>query len=188
MNNTITNVFIFAVGAAIGSAVTWKLVKDKYEKIAEEEIASVKEVFSKRDRVSMFAEDSKSENDISEEKQKQIDLKEYAERLKTYRYNMDATDEPEEVNGVEKPYVIKPEEFGEMYDYESISLTLYADGVLTDEYDEPIDHDDIDDTVGLDSLNHFGEYEDDSVFVRNDARKTDYEILADLRKYSDVVE
>ena len=86
---------------------------------------------------------------------------------------------------MEKPYVIKPEEFGEILEYESISLTYYADGVLADEYDEVID--DVDEIVGEESLTTFGQYEDSAVFVRNDARKTDYEILLDLRNYSDVV-
>ena len=67
-----------------------------------------------------------------------------------------------------------------------ISLTYYADGVLADENDEVIE--DVEDAVGIDSLNRFGEYEDDSVFVRNDARKCDYEILLDQRTYSEVVE
>ena len=44
----INKILIFAVGVAIGSAVTWKLVKDKYKKLADEEIASVKEVWSKK--------------------------------------------------------------------------------------------------------------------------------------------
>ncbi len=47
--------------------------------------------------------------------------------------------------------------------------------------------DDIEETVGIDSLTHFGEYEDDSVFVRNDERKCDYEILLDHRDYEDCV-
>ena len=37
---------------------------------------------------------------------------------------------------VEKPYVISPEEFGEVEEYEKISLTYYADEVLADENDE----------------------------------------------------
>ena len=45
----------------------------------------------------------------------------------------------------------------------------------------------VDNVIGEDSLNHFGEYEEDSVFVRNDSMATDYEILRDLRAYSDVV-
>ena len=48
MNKEISNIIIFAVGAAIGSAVTWKVVKDKYSKIADEEIRSVKETFCQK--------------------------------------------------------------------------------------------------------------------------------------------
>lgn len=43
MNKKLFGVIMFAVGAAVGSAVTWKLVKTRYEQIAEEEIASVKD-------------------------------------------------------------------------------------------------------------------------------------------------
>ena len=45
----------------------------------------------------------------------------------------------------------------------------------------------MDNVVGLESLAHFGEYEDDSVFVRNDRLKCDYEILLDQRTCSDVI-
>ncbi len=37
--------FAFALGAVSGALCTWYYVKDKYEKIAQEEIDSVKEVF-----------------------------------------------------------------------------------------------------------------------------------------------
>ena len=82
------------------------------------------------------------------------------------------------------PYVIPPEEFGEIEEYDTESLTYYQDGVLTDQDDSIIDN--IDELIGEDSLTHFGEFEDDSVFVRNDKLRCDYEILRDLRNYSDV--
>lgn len=85
----------------------------------------------------------------------------------------------------DKPYVIPPEEFGEMEGYIQSSLTYYADKILTDEDDNIID--DVEDIVGADFAKHFGEYEEDSVFVRNDSKKHDYEILKDFRLYSDVV-
>ena len=81
--------------------------------------------------------------------------------------------------------VVSPDEFGEIDEYEKISLTYYIDGSLADDNDELIE--DVDGTIGFESLNHFGEYEDDSVFVRNDRLKCDYEILLDQRNYSDVV-
>ena len=180
MNSSIKNLFIFAVGAAIGSAVTWKLVKDKYESLANEEIASAYEHMKHSKNIPLFSDDNSEDSET--------DSKITLDKLREYKAIVDkyaAVLVEEEVNDVEKPYVIKPEEFGEILEYESISLTYYADGVLADEYDEVID--DIDEIVGEESLTTFGQYEDSAVFVRNDARKTDYEILLDLRNYSDVV-
>ena len=84
---------------------------------------------------------------------------------------------------VDEPYVISPNDFGELDGYETISLTYYANGVLTDDQDNIIDN--VDEVIGMEALSHFGEYEDDSVFVRNDERKCDYEILLDYRSYED---
>ncbi len=76
---------------------------------------------------------------------------------------------------------------GENDNYTQISLVYYAgDGVLADDEDEVVE--DIEDTVGEDFAEHFGEYEDDSVFIRNDRLRCDYEILRDNRSFSDVAE
>ena len=45
--NKLSYLLAFAAGALIGSAATWYFVKDKYEKLAQEEIDSVKETFKK---------------------------------------------------------------------------------------------------------------------------------------------
>lgn len=176
--NKIFNLFIFAAGAAIGSAVTWKLVKTKYERIADEEIKSVKEVFSKR-------AESKEEKPNPNEKP---DLQTYSKILKDLNYS-ENTDSKKEEKGDpcerDIPYIITPEEFGCMDGYDAVSLNYYSDGVLTDDWDEIIDN--VDEIVGSESLRHFGEYEDDCVFVRNDKTKCDYEVVHDLRKFSDVV-
>ena len=67
---------------------------------------------------------------------------------------------------------------------EDIKMSMVQ--IITDENDEPID--DIDDIVGSDFAEHFGEYEDDSVFIRNDRLQCDYEILRDDRNYADIAE
>ena len=66
---------------------------------------------------------------------------------------------------------IPPEEYGEIDDYQCLSFTYYADGVLADEDDTMIINDHIENTIGSEALSTFGRYEDDSVFVRNDKRK-----------------
>ena len=46
MNTKIVGALAFLAGAAVGSVVTWKVVKTKYDQIIQEEINSVKAVFS----------------------------------------------------------------------------------------------------------------------------------------------
>lgn len=189
-----TKMFIFAAGILTGSLCTWYSTKKYYEKIANDEIESMKEWLARR----VEEQDEKAEEQSSEPAEKPTspsmkpNLMEYAAMVKDLGYTdySRRTEEPEkeakedeEVDEMDRPYVIEPEEFGEC-DYEEVSLTHYADGVLTDEQDNPIE--DVDSMVGEDYAEHFGEYEDDSVFVRNDRMQTDFEILADQRNYSDL--
>lgn len=178
-NGTLSKVFVFTVGAAIGSAVTWKLLKAKYEQLAQEEIESVKEAFSNMPKYE-GPENSEEEVAFSDK-----DKEEYAELVGEAGYvnYSDTTTTVKEIDDVEKPYVIAPDEFGDC-DYRTISLTYYEDKVLADDMDNIID--DVDDVVGLSSLDTFGQYEDDTVFVRNDRCRCDYEICLDSRTYSDV--
>ena len=203
MNNKIIFSLSFVAGAAIGSLVTWHMLKTKYEDLAQEEIDSVKEVFAKREQERM---DDAVKKTVAEgfknASREKPDLKEYVDKLKQHGYIRES-EQPEEVvatqekrtehssgrypwgssndsNGVQTPpYIIAPEQFGEDDDYERVSLTYYANGVLVDEIDEVLNDEDVEASVGLESLNHFGEYEEDSVYVRNDSRKCDYEILLD---------
>ena len=185
------NFTMFIFGAAVGSIVTWQYVVKKYEQIAQEEIDSVKEVFSKRE-TDVIEEDEVIREKASNAKEKP-NIIEYAAKLREQGYTNYSDVEPEtnkeevkeEPMNVDEPYVISPEEFGEFEDYEKISLTYYANQILADDNDILVD--DVEDVVGFDSLNSFGEYEDDSVFVRNDRLKCDYEILLDQRKFSDVI-
>lgn len=186
-----TGFVIFVLGAAVGSVVTWQYTRKKYEQIAQEEIDSVKEIFSKRESAAdVEITDPEPHTAKIGKPEEKPDITEYAARLERDGYtnysNVGAEQKKEEQETMEiKPYVISPEEFGEFEDYERISLSYYADQVLADEDDEKVD--DVDNVVGLESLTHFGEFEDDSVFVRNDRLKCDYEILLDQRTYSDVI-
>lgn len=178
----VTGLIIFVLGAATGSIVTWQFAKKKYEQIAEEEINSVKEMFLKREQdardVEITVEPQPSVEASLKKFEEKPDISTYAEILKNEAYVPEGTEMVEN-----KPYVISPDEFGEFEDYDTISLTYYADQVLVDDGGDKIE--DVDDVVGMESLTRFGEYEDDSVFVRNDRLRCDYEILMDERTYSE---
>lgn len=175
MNSKMISILAFAAGAAVGSVATWKLVKTKYERIAQEEIDSVKEVFSRK---------AAREQEIEQTEEEKVAEREvYHETIASagYSYHPDIKKEEEvEESG---PYVIPPEQYGEEPGYSEQSLTYYADGVLADDWYEVVNPED---TVGKDALKHFGEYEEDSVYVRNPDQMIEYEILLDTRRYRDI--
>lgn len=186
--NKVSGFVTFLAGAVIGSFVAWQYVKNKYEQLAQAEIDSVKETFSAMEEKE-FGTREDSMPTHQEIKQKTEERKTYRDLVKQEGYtdySRTTKEGKEEPMGNERPYVIAPEEFGEFEDYERISLTYYADQILADENDEMVE--DVDETVGVESLTHFGEYEDDSVFVRNDRLKCDYEILLDQRTYAEIME
>lgn len=186
-----TGFVTFLVGATVGSVATWLCLKRYYERITQEEINSVKAAFVERKP----AITNIAKNEKQEENQHKVDISNLKPDLVNYKAKLQEEGytnytEHSKKNTEEKrdePYVISPDDYGEDDNYTQISLVYYAgDGVLTDDEDEIIEY--IRDTVGEDFAEHFGEYEDDSVFIRNDLLKCDYEILRDNRSYADVAE
>ena len=191
MGIKVTCTIAFLTGAAVGIAATWKFAKKKYEQIAQEEIDSVKEAF-RRLRGELEAKSTEEpevelvEENEADKTNDHVDICEYRKVINNNSYDNDQNYEEGAPINMDRPYVIAPDEFGERAGYERFSFTYYSDGTLTDECDEPISPEDVEKLIGKESLTHFGEYEDDSVFVRNDDIESDFEILLDLRKYSDV--
>ena len=193
MNGTLSKILMFVAGAAIGSAVTYKILEEKFKKELREEVDSVKEYY--KGKSEPVETDENKDNDDSkyievEDEDMLKDDKETYARIANEEGYVNYAGVPvsrdKEVVGmdVRRPYVIPPETFGDIEDYDQITLFYFADGVLTDDVDIPIE--DVEGLVGRDSLTHFGEYEDDSVFVRNDVRHTDIEILLDERNFYDL--
>ena len=82
------------------------------------------------------------------------------------------------------PYVIHPEDFvNDRPFFDKITLEYYEDDVLCNAISEEIVTD-IDRTIGRESLKHFGEYEEDVVYVRNDRTSTDYEVIYQHRPFA----
>lgn len=165
MTNSIKYVLAFSAGAAIGVAASWRYLKTKYEQFAQEEIEDVKNYYRSKRKVV-------HDETVTEQEQYETLANEYSTESSSVK-NEDGG-----------PYVITPEEFGEIDEYDTTTLYYYVDGVLTDLEDNIVEN--VAELVSEDFVDHFGEYEDDSVCVRNDDRKCDYEILRDLRRYTEV--
>ena len=200
MNQRFINVIAFAVGAAVGSLVTWKVVKDKYERIVQEEIASVKETWARMARENSDESDGESEDDSEDdgeddedepeddEEDEDFDESDYIQYNKlagSYKHDGEGEGD-DEVPYINGPYLITPEEFGNGVgsEHELHSITYYSDGVLADDWDVILD---LDDTIGEESIEHFGDHVDDVIHVRNERLQADYEVVRDDRTYTDVL-
>lgn len=180
MNDKLSSVIIFCGGVFIGGFLTWDFFKTKYEKIADEEIASVKETFEHR-------EPRPDKNYKVEEALKGSDAYINIIDSNSYRNYSNTEIETDKKGGtadmeLKQPYVITPEQYEDNVDYTKVSLTWYNDEVLEDDWGNVLDPDDV---IGSDALKTFGQYEKDSVFVRDDDEQIDYEVLLDTRSYKE---
>lgn len=195
MNKAIGMSIAFLLGASAGAASVWYILKERYAKIAQEEIDSVKETFSKLYSLDMEKEDGSPVTDISDEepvratnmvKKQADDLIDKLDYTSYSSADISETSEDKEVRVEEdRPYIISPEEFGELEDYEQIDLTFFSDQIVADDELEIVE--DLDRVIGFESLNHFGEYSENTIFVRNDRLKCDYEVNTDERTYAEAV-
>ena len=165
----IKEVIIFAAGFVAGGLVVNKLVEKKYEDISNQEIESVKEVYHKKlEEAEKPQEEAPDNNDIPDEaaeteqtRKGTSAMRTYSDIIKSNNYSSPVTNEPD------LPYVITPEAYMEPNGY-------YNNDVLTDENDEPVE---IEEIMGShDMLDRMGEYETDTLYIRNDKTEADYEI------------
>lgn len=201
MNRKLFNVFVFTAGAAVGSLVTWKVLKTKYERIVQEEIDSVKETWAHLNRrepnENAACDDEIEEEDISgieeDVEEEDPEVVEYHKLAGIYKQSGKEAENDEEGDGdgdgevpyINGPYVISPDEFADgNFDHDIYCLSYYEDGVLSNDWFEELD---IEDTIGRDSLDHFGDYAEDIVHVRNERLKADYEVVRDNRTYAEIV-
>lgn len=206
MNRTLCNVLLFTVGAAIGSAVTWKVVTYKYDRLVQEEIDSVKEEYKAMRDVLYSADAVATNKKVKQELQNEVEVDdsedvfepssdevfEYHKIASNYR-SSEENDNDEEEGGmgdpdeppyVNEPYVISPDDFRcSPPGYNAQALDYFANGVLADGWGKVMD---IEETIGEESLSHIGDYEDYVMYVRNDRLEIDYEITFDPRSYDEV--
>ena len=202
---------IFAAGLAVGAVAGAVIVKNKVLADAKAEIEEVREYYRESRGVKEVEEvKEKVEETIDRiqdlieehvEEVKEVEKKEY--KLKDIQIKDEPKTEKEHTNYsqitkmymskdeyqtpmYDDPFVIDPSEFGENPEYDTETLTYFADGVLVDDVDDVIEEPDI--VVGLENLKVFEEFGATTVYVRNDIYKTDYEIIRDDWNYSDLKE
>lgn len=180
--------FIFAAGVVAGAVAGAYLVKDKVMADAKQEIEEVREYYrSKKESKKEETEEVPMDRTV----ETKCDEKEYEEIVVNSGYvNYNKPEQIAQHSVLEDtPYAIEPEEFGDKEEegWDTTTLTYFADGVLVDDVDEIVEQPDV--VVGLDNLRIFEEFPDATcVYVRNETWRTDFEILRDDWKWSDLQE
>lgn len=179
---------IFAAGALAGAAVAARVVRDKYQQEAEEEIAEMREYYRELRKENVEKYPVQNEEVESEKEENTKD--EYDEIVKGYtnytQYNDIETKENKKEEKEERtnyePFIIDVEEFGEDPTYDTATLTYYKDKVLTNDLDDVIDYS----VAGEENLKIFDEHPDcKAIYVRDDIYMVDYEILRDPYQYDE---
>ena len=183
------NLFIFLLGATAGSLITWKLIEDKYKKLADEEIESVKERFKEREK-----KEKKSKNEYNtykdiikdlsydnnrENKESENNIKEFSTSVSEL-VKEDIDDVQKENQRLSNIEIITSDEFGDLEGYDSSYWTLYSDNILVDDFNNVITEPKLFLGNALDNFD-----DEDSIFVRNHDTSTDYEILKVLEKWKE---
>ena len=184
MNCKFINVLAFAAGAVVGSLVTWKVVKDRYERIVQEEIDSVKEAFADMHSDSQEQHGENVDEDAEQLAWEALDEVTHEEPQNDYKRLVEHYDKEGGGEDMPKePRVISPLDYDTDDDYKTVELTYYADGILEDEDGSIVE--DVDELLGVGALDTFGDYEDDAIYVRNDYLMTDIAVLKDYRTYEE---
>lgn len=181
MNKKIAVIFAFAVGAASGAIAAWKYAERIHNKVFEAELeANVELEVERRLRGKTEKPAETRKNQVTKP-----DLKTYAMQVNNYGYSADETTDDEtdedidqdgsvEYVNMDSIDIISPEELGINEEYSIRDLTLYADGVITNEDDEVINYPEA--LLGTEALKHFGDYAENSVFVCNNKAMCYYEV------------
>ncbi len=188
------------VAGAVAGAVPTYIVMNKRVKEKQNEVVEIREMYAERcEKDGNFEKAQKiRETDKSVKQTREDDQKKVEEIAQENGYGAKYSN-PEHI-AVERPvrkrkdwiepYIIAPEAFQDREDdgdgWESRTLFYFADGVLTDDQEDKVE--DFSSLIGdKENLEHFGDYEEDSIYIRNENRKIDYEILLDQRKWADAI-
>lgn len=193
MNSTTKACIAFVFGGAIGAATAWIFAKKQYEAHMKEEIDSVKEAYGRKysDVVKDEKKDEPSENESNSDSDNQLfrDIDTHKTDYVSYKRIVDDTSYGRQINfdpdSDVVAYVISDSEFGELEEegYHTLSLVYYLDDILADYQDDEIITN-VEQTIGTDWKKAFDKGED-IVYVRNDRRMCDYEILRSEKSYKD---
>lgn len=157
------------IGAAVSYFITTNRCRTNIANELEEEYAEAKAAFER-----------KYEKRMGEPVIKK-DIEEYKDLVSNYESPIEDSDDISD-NVAANIVAITLDEFGTRDDYEQRILYCYDDGIIVDEREYVVDNND---QIGdIDPRDYFDD-ENESMYIRNDGLKIDFEIIHIEREYND---
>ena len=194
---------IFVSGLAIGAIGTWFFTRKHYQKVADEEIESVKASFKKlQEDAQKRADAAKNKPDLTTymevANKGQEEVKEEPKAVNYTGFTSEVAPEDASFSREEllpkpidpkvdrsKPYLINRLPYAdEDPDYTSITVMYYADGTYADPHGRELE---IEEYIGSDLMGYVEETDKEELFIRNEELGVDIDIVKDARTYDDIM-
>lgn len=191
MKETLIRVAIFSVGVGVGVVASMTYFDKKYQKLADEEIESCRQAFSKP-RVIFTEKDivTNPEKDVEIDplvtnvysSSVQFETKAYSDYYAPKKVEEAKTLSPKE----DEPFDISVDEYEEDMEFMKVTLNLYlSDGALV--YEETEELADEGSTVGQENLDAFVRTSFSSAYFRNPKNNIDYEVIKVDGSYRELI-
>ena len=194
MKETLIRIAIFSIGVGIGVAASMTYFDKKYQRLADEEIESCRQAFSKP-KVVIVKDDKVEEAKVVEgettvssimpnvySSSVQLETKAYSDYYAPKKVDEAQTLSPKE----DEPFDISVEEYEEDTEFAKVTLNLYLeDGALV--YEESEDLTDEESTVGQENLDDFARSSFSSAYFRNPKNNIDYEVIKVDGSYRELI-
>ena len=196
MNKGLIAALSAIAGSAVGGFVAYRFLKDKYEQKANEEIAIVRESLMAL-LMEEQAKHMKKPASPETKPQEQQAKTEYRKVVSNAQYNTSsaqtqeppvtrqAAARPTPVPKADDEPMIVDESDTIANGYPTIGITLWSDGIITDESHTVMTRDEVDKNLGKDAIAQLQDSDDWVIWIVNEKLRCNYEFAMDATKYID---
>lgn len=195
---------IFSVGAAIGAASTYFILKDQFNKQRNEEQAQdkeyYKELYSNKEETpseEAVEEDVKGKIDVSDEgditftpNKEEKEEPDYNDIINKLNYNQYSTKTPDmsgDPRPAKKPYQISMDDYNEDVSQIKKIISYFEDDEVCMDNDTKEVLDNVAKDIGIDNLELINTEGNDEIYIRNEQLGIDYNIVSEPGSYEDYI-
>jgi len=185
---------IFVVGAAIGAASTYFILKDKFEQQANEEAEQTKkyyeELYSNKEETQSepVEEVVKVEPMKTKEERGEPDYNDIIDKLNYNKYSTDVPDSEGNPRPAKRPYQISMDDYNtDTRQIKKIISCFEEDGICMDNDTKEV-LDNVAKDIGMDNIELIGMDGEDEIYIRNEQLGIDYNIVSEPGSYEDFID